>query len=254
MAGIFIIILDFFIVNVALPSIQADLQASASGIEWVVAGYGLTFATFLIVSGRIGDRIGRRRTYTMGIALFTLASAACGAAPRMDVLIGARLIQGVAAALIHPNVLAIVGVVFRGPQRSRALTAYGLVAGFAAVSAQLIGGLLIHLDVADLGWRSVFLINVPIGVVVVLLAGRVVPESRADGATRLDLAGTALGSAAPAGADWRLWLQILGIGGLSIRFVLRFGRGRHADRDPAANQEQRPRRRDQNLVQRVAAV
>jgi MFS family permease len=163
LAGTFVIILDFFIVNVALPSIQADLHATSSTIEWVVAGYGLTFAAFLIIGGRIGDRIGRRRAYAMAMALFTAASAACGAAPDATVLIGARLLQGAAAAFISPNVLAIVGVVYRGPERIRALTAYGLVVGFAGLSAQVISGVLISTNPADLGWRSVFLINLPNG-------------------------------------------------------------------------------------------
>src|SRR6266568_6388532 len=120
MAGTFMIVLDFFIVNVALPAMQADLQASASAIEWVVAGYGLTFATCLITAGRLGDRIGRRRAFSIGLGLFTLASAACGLASSSELLIVARLVQGLAAALISPNVLAIIGVVYRGPERIRA--------------------------------------------------------------------------------------------------------------------------------------
>jgi MFS family permease len=114
MIGTFMIVLDFFIVNVALPAIQLDLRASASAVEWVVAGYGLTFATFLITGGRIGDQIGRRRTFSLGLALFTLASLVCGLAPTPVTLIAARLVQGFAGALLSPNVLAIVGVVFTG--------------------------------------------------------------------------------------------------------------------------------------------
>jgi EmrB/QacA subfamily drug resistance transporter len=192
MAGTFVIVLDFFIVNVALPAMQTDLHASTSTIEWVVAGYGLTFATFLITAGRIGDRIGRRRAFSIGLGLFTAASAACGVAPDPDVLVGARLIQGLAGALISPNVLAIVGVVYRGTERIRALTVYGMVMGFAALGAQLIGGLLIHADVFGLGWRSVFLMNLPVGIAALLLAPRSIPESRAGDAARLDIIGTVL--------------------------------------------------------------
>jgi EmrB/QacA subfamily drug resistance transporter len=192
MIGTFMIVLDFFIVNVALPAIQLDLGASASGVEWVVAGYGLTFATFLITGGRIGDQIGRRRTFSLGLALFTLASLVCGLAPTPATLVSARLVQGFAGALLSPNVLAIVGVVFTGAERVRAITVYGMVMGFAAAGAQLLGGLLIAADPGGLGWRSVFLINVPVGLLGLLLAAKLVPESRSPSASGLDIAGTLL--------------------------------------------------------------
>src|SRR3954451_8195568 len=124
LAGTFIVVLDFFIVNVALPSMQADLHASTGAIEWVVAGYGLTTAVMLITAGRLGDQLGRRRVFSFGLALFTLASAACGIAPNVTVLIAARLVQGSAGSLLMPQVLAIIGVVYPGPERVRALAAY----------------------------------------------------------------------------------------------------------------------------------
>jgi EmrB/QacA subfamily drug resistance transporter len=192
MAGTFMIVLDFFIVNVALPAVQTDLQASTSAIEWVVAGYGLTFATFLITAGRIGDQLGRRRTFCIGLGLFILTSAACGLAPNAFVLVLARLVQGLAGALLSPNVLAIIGVVYRGPARVRAITVYGMVMGVAAAVAQLIGGVLVQADFAGLGWRTVFLINLPIGIVALIVAPRVIPESRAAGARGLDVVGTVL--------------------------------------------------------------
>src|SRR5215469_13215426 len=108
MCGVFMIVLDFFIVNVALPSIQADLRASSGATEWVVAGYGLTFAVLLITAGRLGDRFGRRRIFSIGLALFVLASALCGLANDPAVLVGARLAQGFGGALISPNVLSII--------------------------------------------------------------------------------------------------------------------------------------------------
>jgi EmrB/QacA subfamily drug resistance transporter len=194
MCGTFMIVLDFFIVNVAMPSMQIELHASTSAIEWVVAGYGLTFAACLITASRVGDRIGRRRAFCLGLTLFTIASLACGLAPDPTVLIAARLLQGVAAALISPNVLAIIGVAYQGPDRVRALTAYGMVMGFAAACAQLIGGALVQADVAGLGWRTVFLINVPVGLAAILLAPGQVPESRLepDAGSQLDLLGTLL--------------------------------------------------------------
>jgi len=196
LAGTFMVVLDFFIVNVALASVQSDLHASSGAIEWIVAGYALTSAIFLIIGARLGDRYGRRRMFCSGLALFTLASAACGAAGTPTQLVIARLIQGAAAALLMPNVLSIIGVQYSGPDRTRALSLYGTVMGLAAVGGQLIGGGLVVIDVAGLSWRSCFLINVPIGTVALLLAPRLIPESRDPSATRLDLRGTVLVSAA----------------------------------------------------------
>jgi MFS family permease len=144
LAGTFMIVLDFFIVNVALPSMSTDLHASASAVEWVLAGYGLTLATFLVTAGRLGDRIGRRRMFVIGLGLFTLASVACGAASTPSALIAARLLQGFAAALLSPSVLSLIGVLFRGEDATKALSAYGLTLGLAAVGGQLIGGALIQ--------------------------------------------------------------------------------------------------------------
>jgi EmrB/QacA subfamily drug resistance transporter len=196
LAGTFMVVLDFFIVNVALPSMQSELGASDSAIEWVIAGYALTSAIFVITAGRLGDRFGRRRMFSLGLALFTVASLACGAAATPLELVLARLVQGVAAALLTPNVLSIIGVLYSGQDRLRALSVYGTAMGLAAVGGQLIGGALIALDPAGLGWRSCFLINVPVGVVALLMAPRVIPESRQPDAPRLDRVGTLLATAA----------------------------------------------------------
>ncbi len=196
LAGTFMVVLDFFIVNVALPSMQADLGASDSAIEWVIAGYALTSAVFVITAGRLGDRFGRRRLFSAGLALFTVASLACGAAATPLQLVVARLIQGVAGAMLTPNVLSIIGVLYSGQDRLRALSVYGTSLGLAAVGGQLIGGALIALDPAGLGWRSCFLINVPVGVAALAMAPRVIPESRQPGAPRLDRVGTLLATAA----------------------------------------------------------
>src|ERR1700759_2835785 len=192
LAGTFMVVLDFFIVNVALPSMQADLHAGAGAIEWIVAGYGLTFATLLITAGRLGDLLGRRRMFALGLALFTVASAACGVAGDPTQLIVARALQGAAAALLSTNVLSIVNVTFAGPERVRALGVYGTVLGLAAAGGQLIGGALVQADVAGLGWRSIFLVNVPIGAAALALTRHYVAESRAEGGARLDPAGPGL--------------------------------------------------------------
>lgn len=192
LTGTFMVVLDFFIVNVALPSMQARLHASDGAIEWVVAGYSLTSAVLLIAAGRLGDRHGRRRVFAIGLALFTLSSAACGLAANPGMLVGARLVQGGAAALLMPNVLSLIGVLYAGVDRARALAAYGMTMGLAAVSGQLIGGLLVQADIAGAGWRSVFLINIPVGALALALTPRIVPESRAEGCGRVDLTGTLL--------------------------------------------------------------
>jgi EmrB/QacA subfamily drug resistance transporter len=192
LAGTFMVVLDFFIVNVAMPAIQADLHASAGAIEWVIAGYGLSFATLLITAGRLGDLLGRRRMFSAGLALFTLSSAACGLATSATMLVAARVLQGAAAALLTPNVLSIVGVTYDGEDRLRALSVYGIVLGLAAVGGQLIGGALVEADVAGLGWRTIFLINVPVGAAALVLAPRLVAESRAEAGAKLDPVGTAL--------------------------------------------------------------
>lgn len=192
LTGVFVTILDFFIVNVAIPTTQRDLHAGSAAIEWVVAGYGLAYGSGLVLGGRLGDIHGRRRMFEIGLALFTLASIACGLAPDVGTLIGARIAQGLSAALLGPQVLAILRTTYSGPAQARAVNAYALTMGLAAVFGQLIGGALIQADLFGLGWRVCFLINVPIGVVVLALGRRVVPESRVEGATRLDLGGAAM--------------------------------------------------------------
>jgi EmrB/QacA subfamily drug resistance transporter len=176
-------------VNVAIPSLSLDLHAGSTVIEWVVAGYGLTTAIGLVAAGRLGDRVGRRKVFWAGMLLFTLASAACGLAPSGEVLVAARLVQGLGAALVTPQVLSILTVVFTGKERARAFAIYGITLGLAAVLGQLIGGLLIQADVLGLGWRACFLINIPIGLVALVLVPRLVPESRLEGAGRIDLVG-----------------------------------------------------------------
>jgi EmrB/QacA subfamily drug resistance transporter len=190
--GTFVIVMDFFIVNVAFPSMQTSLHAGPSAVEWVIAGYGLTFASLLIASGRLGDRFGRRRLFALGLGLFVVASAACAFAPDATSLVVARLVQGSAAAMISPNVLSIIGVIYTGFDRVRAISVYGITLGIAAASGQFIGGLLIAANLLGLGWRTIFLINVPIGLVALILCRRFIPESRANQPRPLDLVGMVL--------------------------------------------------------------
>ncbi|HEU5391745.1 MAG TPA: MFS transporter [Streptosporangiaceae bacterium] len=192
MTGTFMFVLDFFIVNVALPSIQQSLRAGEGAIEWIVAGYAISTAVLLVTGGRLGDQFGRRRVFAAGLAVFVLTSAACALAPDPAVLVAARILQGVGAALMAPNILSILGVVYSGPARVRAISVYGMVMGLAAVSGQLIGGVLIRTDLGGLGWRAIFWINVPFGVAALLASPRLVPESRAAQGSRFDLAGVAL--------------------------------------------------------------
>lgn len=200
LCGTFVYVVDFFVVNVALPSIQRSLGAGPAAIEWVVAGYGLTSAAFLVTGGRLGDIYGRRRLFCFGIATFTVTSALCAAAPDAGFLVAARLAQGVGAAIMAPNVLSILGTTYTGPARVKAISVYGMVMGIAAVGGQLLGGVLIAANVDGLGWRVIFWINVPIGIAALALARRLVPESRAaagsTGPGRLDLRGATLFTAA----------------------------------------------------------
>src|SRR4051794_5309762 len=191
-APIFMVILDVFIVNVAAPSLQGDLGASQSAIQWVVAAYLLTYSIALITGGRLGDVVGRRRMFRIGVAGFTAASALCAAAPSTGALIAGRLLQGFAGAAMWPQVLSIIQVELAAHERPRAFGLQGLVQGLAAIAGQIVGGGLIALDVLGLGWRSVFLINVPVGIVALLAAGRVIPESRSETARRLDFLGVGL--------------------------------------------------------------
>lgn len=196
LAGTFMTMLDFFIVNVAVPDTQRDLHTSGSSIQLIVAGYGLTLATLLITGGRLGDRYGRRRMFLLGLALFTLTSAVCGLAPNAGVLITGRLVQGAAAALLTPQTLAIINTSYAGEARSKAFAAYGLTMGAAAVFGQVIGGLLIRADIAGAGWRSIFLVNLPFGLLALVLAPGAIPESKAANPSRLDLRGLVLITAA----------------------------------------------------------
>ena len=180
-AGFFMTILDVAIVNVAIPSIGRDLNASDSSLQWVVTAYALTFGGFLLLGGRAADLLGRRRVFLVGLILFTAASLVCGLADSLGVLVGARALQGVGAAIISPAALSIVTTVFaEGPDRNKALGIWGALGGSGAAVGVLLGGVLTNW----LGWAWIFFVNVPVGVGVLALCLWIVKETRVDTAVR----------------------------------------------------------------------
>ncbi|GAA1565093.1 MFS transporter [Actinomadura kijaniata] len=196
LVGAFMATLDSFIVIVAGAEIQADLRASDGQLQWILAGYQLTYAVLLITGGRLGDLYGRRRTYLAGLGAFTASSVVCALAQTAALLVAARLAQGLGAALMLPQVYAFLTVLVPERDRHRAFGALGVALGTAGIAGQLVGGLLIGADVLGTGWRSVFWINVPIGLAAMALAARRLPESTAPRARRLDLRGVTVLSAA----------------------------------------------------------
>ena len=190
--GAFLSIADFFIVNVALPTIDTDLHASAATLELVVAGYGVPYALLLVLGGRLGDLFGRRRLFMLGMSSFTLFSLLCGIAPTAAALVAFRAAQGASAALMVPQVLATIQAACEGQRRAKAIGLYGATAGIAAVVGQLAGGALVAANLAGEGWRPIFLVNVPIGLVGLALAWRFVPATRAAEPARVDWLGTGL--------------------------------------------------------------
>ncbi|MFJ9179874.1 MFS transporter [Streptomyces sp. NPDC102360] len=185
-------LIDFFIVNVALPTIDRDLSASEPVLELVVAGYGIAYAVLLVLGGRLGDLIGRRRLFLAGMAAFGLTSLACGLAPTAWTLVLARVAQGAASAAMLPQVLATIQATTAGPRRAKAMSMYGATAGLSMVAGQVLGGVLVSANLFGSGWRSVFLVNVPVVVVALVLAVRTVPETRSARPEPVDVPGTVL--------------------------------------------------------------
>ncbi|TYB50417.1 MFS transporter [Nonomuraea sp. PA05] len=177
LVAVFVTTLDFYVANLAVPSIRADLGAGDGAVQLVIAGYGLAYAAGLIVSGRLGDLYGHRRTFAVGLALFTLASAGCGLAGGTSTLVAARVGQGVAAALLAPQVLALLGRLYQGDDRARAFGWYGTAVGLAGLSGQVIGGMVVAADPMGLGWRACFLVNVPICLTALALTCRLLPRA-----------------------------------------------------------------------------
>jgi EmrB/QacA subfamily drug resistance transporter len=200
-AGSGMAFLDGTVVNVALPDIGRDLNASTSALQWILNGYLLTLASLILLGGSLGDRLGRRRVFQAGVVLFTVASLGCAAAPNVELLIVARLVQGVGGALLTPGSLAIIQASFRPADRARAIGAWSGLGGVATAFGPLLGGWLI----AAISWRAIFLINLPIGVFVFLAATRHVPESSDPTATgKIDLSGAALAAIGLGGSTYAL--------------------------------------------------
>jgi EmrB/QacA subfamily drug resistance transporter len=191
LTAVFMVVLDFSIVNVALASIEREFGFSASAVQWVVTGYAIAFGGLLILGGRAADSFGRRRMFMIGLAIFTAASLAGGLAHDPVLLVTSRVVQGAGAALIAPSALSLITTSFAdGPQRTRALGMYGATASVGFVAGQVLGGVLVQLT----SWRAVFLVNVPVGILALLLAPRLLGESRLAGPAgrRLDLGGALL--------------------------------------------------------------
>jgi len=184
--------IDVTIVNVALPSIQRDLHASATQLEWVVSGYMLAFAATLIIAGNLGDKFGRKRLFLCGAALFGLASLAAGLSGSGAELIAARVVQGAAAAAMAPQVLATFRVIFGRAERGKAFGIYGAMLGFASAIGLVLGGLLTGANLFGWEWRSVFYVNVPVAVAALIAGARFVPETKDPGARRPFVAGAVL--------------------------------------------------------------
>ncbi|MEU1192852.1 MFS transporter [Streptomyces sp. NPDC005859] len=183
-------LLDTTIVNVAIPSIGRDLHASTSELQWTVSAYLLGFAAALIVSGHLGDRLGRRTLFLAGTAGFGLASLACGLAQSPGQLIAARAVQGVLAAVLMPQVIGSFRTLFQGKERGAAFGMYGAVAGFASAIGLLLGGLLTDADLFGWGWRSVFLVNVPVAAATLVAGALLVPVTKERSARRPDVIGS----------------------------------------------------------------
>ncbi|MFE9635322.1 MFS transporter [Streptomyces sp. NPDC006463] len=188
MIATFLAVMDQFIINVALTTIHDDLHASVSQTELAVSGYALVYGAVLITGGRLGDLYGYRRLFAVGVALFTLASLGCGLAPSAGVLVVFRVVQGIGAALFYPQVLSFLQTGFDGAAKGRAFALFGSAVGLASISGQVLGGLLVGLDLFGLSWRPIFLINVPLGLLA-LAGAAALPGHRGTERPLLDLPG-----------------------------------------------------------------
>ena len=219
LVGAFLAPLDFFIVNVALPSIRSNLGASPSEVQLVISAYAVIYAVLLVTGGRLGDIFGRKSVFIAGLAGFALASALCGLAWSPASLIVGRMIQALAAAAMAPQALASVHALFPANERGRALSIYGVTLGLSSIVGQLLGGALVAADIGGFGWRLVFFINLPVALAAIVAAIPLLRETRPDRRPQLDLGGVAL-SAAALGAlvlpltegreqGWPLWAFVL---------------------------------------------
>jgi len=233
-------LVDATIVNIAAPSIRAELGGSESALQWMLAGYTLAFAIGLITFGRLGDLVGRRRLFLIGAVGFTLASALCGFATSPELLIGSRVAQGLLGAVMIPQGFAILKSVFPAEETGKAFGMFGPVMGLSAVAGPVVAGLLIKADLFDSGWRMIFFINVPLGLAAVFGALRFMPELKTPGASRLDTIGVLLVSLASGlliyplvqgrELDWPAWSIAMMISSVAV-FAL-FGRRERRSGNP----------------------
>ena len=180
LVGAGMVLLDVSIVNVALPSIRSGLNASSDQLQWVLSGYALAFGLFLVPAGRLGDMHGRRTVFVVALGLFTLASLACGLAPSATFLVIARLIQGFAGGSLTPQITGLIQELFSGDERGRAFGVFGTVLGVCTAIGPLLGGVLIQVFGPQHGWRLVFGVNVPVGIVAMILSWRLIPHGERD--------------------------------------------------------------------------
>lgn len=215
LTGAFLPILDFNVVNLALPEIRQDLGATASDAQFVISAYAATYAVLLITGGRLGDWLGRKRMFLLGVLGFTLASALCGAAGSPALLIAFRMLQGLTATLMAPQVLATIKDLFGAAEQGKALGLYGATFGLANIAGQILGGVLVTLHPFGFAWQAIFLINVPMGVAAYIGGCYLLPASRANAEQRLDVGGVLLLSLTLGllvypliqgrGAGWPMW-------------------------------------------------
>jgi EmrB/QacA subfamily drug resistance transporter len=237
-------LLDGTIVNVAAPTIHADLHAGAATLEWIIGGYALAFAAGLIAGGRLGDIYGRKRLFIIGSLGFVASSLACAFAVDSAMLIGCRLAQGASAALLIPQGLGIIQEVFAPSEMGKAFTVFGPVIGGSAVLGPIIGGALIAANAFGSGWRLIFFVNLPLGLIAAFGAARLMPESRAARRPQLDLVGTALAALGMGllvypliqgqEAGWPVWTYLMGAGSVAAfgLLVLWSRRRRRVGTDP----------------------
>lgn len=213
--GAFMALLDTTIVNVALPTIEQSLGANNATLEWVISGYALTFGLTLIPAGRLGDRFGHSRIFAIGVALFTLASLACGVATTPGFIVAARIAQGLAGGMYYPAITALIQLTYSGRDRGKAFAVLGMVIGASTALGPLIGGGIIEVFGTDHGWRYIFGVNVPIGIAAVVAAQRILPGPPATVRARTRYARSALAMMDLPG----LTLLTLGICGILVPLI-----------------------------------
>ncbi|MGK5641634.1 MFS transporter [Streptomyces sp. URMC 126] len=226
----FMDLLDATVMNVALPSVREDLNASSAQLQWLLAGYTLAFALGIITGARLGDLYGYRRVFLVGVAGFTLASALCAAAPTAGLLVATRVIQGVFAAAMVPQVLSQIQLMYAPHERGGAMAAFSSLNGLASAVGPILGAALLEADLFGQGWRAVFWLNIPVGVLALVVASRVLPEGRAEHRPRPDVPGMLLSGAGLvlvlypliAGSEerpWPAWTYVCLALGVAVLFL-----------------------------------